>query len=487
MPWVKGAGVWPFGEEWLYQAMLGTYVPLLDMLGRLRSTGIRGAIVLGITPVLIEMLRDPVLQTRFDRYLEARIELLEADIVAFGVDDEPLRKLALGARAAIQNVRKRWRNEYKRDLVGAFADFAETGQVEIITSAATHAYLPLLNSQTNVEAQIANGIAVTTQAFGKRPLGIWLPECAFVPDLIALLERHGLQFFYAGDALEVEGRADMPRTFPGSRVSYFVRSPLARGEFADSDLGYPGNSWYREFYKRHERSGMRYWRVTDRDCGLGAKEPYEPARALEQLRLHANDFVRKIEAAGGATEQAHLALTFDAELFGHWWAEGILWLEETLVQVHYEGSALFEFPSSSLRRHPARAEFALPASSWGVGGDNRTWDNAQTRSYWDTVHAVQNEFSALLECGDAADPLMQQAARELLLLQSSDWPFLITNQSAGSYPVERFQTHAARFRECALAARNQPHDPKVVERAMRDDSLFAVVDTTSFTHAGAPA
>ncbi|MDQ6930211.1 MAG: DUF1957 domain-containing protein [Candidatus Eremiobacteraeota bacterium] len=489
LPWVKGAGVWPFGQEWLYQAMLGTYVPLLDMLGRLRAAGIRGAIVLGITPVLIEMLRDPLLQMGFDRYLDARVELLEADIVAFGSDEQPLRKLALGARAAIQNVRKRWRGAYKRDLAGSFADFAETGQIEIITSAATHAYLPLLESQAAVEAQIANGIAVTADAFGKRPAGFWLPECAFVPELLDVLERFEMQFFYADERAlrQAVPNVNAAFAFPGSPVSYFVRNPLARGELADSDLGYPGNSWYREFYKRHERSGMRYWRVTARDCGLGEKEPYEPARALEQLRLHANDFVRKIESLGNTAEQAHLTFTFDAELFGHWWAEGILWLEETLVQVHYEGAAVFEFPSSYLQRHRGRTEFALPASSWGAGGDNRTWANPQTRSYWEAVHGAQNEFTELLGRADAQSPLMQQAARELFLLQSSDWPFLISTGTAGEYPVQRFRTHAARFAECSRALRNRPHDPKVVQEAMRDDALFAVVETHPYARAAARA
>ena len=483
LPWVKGAGVWPFGQEWLYQAMLDTYLPLLDLLKRLRVGCVSGAITLGITPVLIEMLRDPELIAGFDAYLDARIELLEQDIVSFGEFETELRQLAMGTRATIQNVRKHW-HSYDRDLIRAFRDFAQTGEIEIITSAATHAYLPLLDSPAQIEAQIANGIAATTEAFGKAPAGIWLPECAFDPSLIPVLQRHNLRYFYAGERAVDELSPDVDRAyrFPKSDVAFFVRHPLARGELMDTDLGYPGNTWYREFYKRHNASGVRYWRVTSRDASLGEKEPYEPARAFEQIRLHADDFAKKILALE-SSEQTYFTFTFDAELFGHWWSEGIYWLEETLVQLYLEETAGFELPTTYLNRQSEISELALPRSSWGVGGDDRIWSNPQTAEYWEKVHALGAEFEELAATVDPQTPLMRQAARELFLLQSSDWPFLITNRGAGRFPFERIETHAHRFDQCVRAVRSQPHDAAVIDEAMRDDSLLAHINTRAFTQA----
>ena len=395
----------------------------------------------------------------------------------------------MGARAAIQNIRKRWQDSYDRDLIAAFRGFVASGEIEIITSAATHAYLPLLQSPAQIEAQVANGIAITTEAFGKPPTGIWLPECGFDPSIIPILERFGLRFFYADERSVAELTSDVDRAFVFSKsaVSFFVRHPLARGELMDTDLGYPGNSWYREFYKRHPASGLRYWRVTSRDLPLESKEPYEPARALEQIRLHAADFARKIEGLGRDSEQAYLSFTFDAELFGHWWSEGILWLEETLVQLYLEESADFELPSSYLESRTAPQDLALPRSSWGLSGDDRAWWNSKTQPYWEQLYAVQEAFETLAATYDPALPLMQQAARELFLLQSSDWPFLITSGTAGEYPLARIELHARRFAQCARALGNEPHDDDIIEAAMRNDSLIRCVQMQAFEPASKSA
>ena len=481
LPWLKRAGKWPFGEEWLYQAILSTYIPLADMLHRLRHSRISGAITLGITPVLIEMLRDPYFMDGFDAYVDSRVALLDDDIVTFGEREPKLRQLAIGARAHVQSMRKHWKNDYGRDLLAAFSEFAKAGEIEILTSAATHAYLPLMPARA-VEAQLANGIATTQSALGVRATGVWLPECAFERGIVPLLERLGLKYFYADERALADLTADLdrPLRYPNSGVSYFTRHPLARGELMDTDLGYPGNSWYREFYKRHERSGMHYWRVTDKNASFADKEPYEPARALEQIRRHAGDFVRKIRETPDGQDR-FLTFTFDAELFGHWWGEGILWLEETLVQLHHEGVAGFARPSEILASATSVEALELPRSSWGIGGDDRVWNNPNTAAYWDTVQEVQIEFEDLVHRYGQAAPFVQQAARELFLVQSSDWPFLMTNGEAGSYPQERVARHVRAFAEVARAARGETHDAAIVRDALNDDTLFGRVNLDSFS------
>ena len=474
LPWVKAAGKWPFGEEWLYQAMMDTYIPLLDLFTRLRTNGITGAITMGITPVLIEMLRDRALVAGFDAYLDSRVELLDEDIVAFGSSEPALRQLAIGARAFIQNMRTHWREHYNRDAIGAFREFARSGVIEIITSAATHAYLPLLDSSKAIEAQLATGLQTSTQAFDVAPAGVWLPECGYDPSIVPVLERLGLKYFYADERAihHLTPDVDRPLRIPNSSISYFARHPMARGELMDTDLGYPGNSWYREFYKRHNNSGMRYWRVTSKDATLREKEPYEPARALEQIRLHAADFSKKIEALKSESSRAYFTFTFDAELFGHWWGEGIWWLEETLVQLHHDQTADFVSPSTFLACDEPTEELELPRSSWGIGGDDRVWANPRTKDYWETVYSAQRRFEELSGFTHADSPLYLQAARELFCLQSSDWPFMISNHSADAYPIDRIAMHSFRFAQLEAALRNEPADQETIEDALQNDSLF---------------
>ena len=472
IPWVKRAGRWPFGEEWLFQAMLGTYIPLLDMLERLSSFRVRGAITLGITPVLIEMLRDRYLMGEFDTYLNSRLALLEGDLARFS-DDDPLQKLAYGARSTILAFQERWSTTYERDLILPITSLAQRHEIEIVTSAATHAYLPMLESEAAVEAQIATGIATTVDAFGVTPAGIWLPECAYDPRLVPLLERFGLRYFFADErVLALDVAPSRPFRVPDSKLAYFLRDPLARGEVMDSDLGYPGTEWCREFYKRDSYSGMRYWRVTSRTATLDEKLPYDPDRALAAVDAQASDFAQKVALRGAGGQSPYLVLTFDAELFGHWWGEGIAWLEQALLKIQQEGVADFVLPSAYLDAHPASEAHTLPRCSWGVGADDRTWDNPKTSAYWETVRDAQHRFEDLARRYGPGAPFVAQAARELFLLQSSDWPFLLTMGDAGDYPAERISTHATRFAACAAAAAGAPFDPTVLSGAEHADTAF---------------
>ncbi|MDP9111753.1 MAG: hypothetical protein M3M96_08985, partial [Candidatus Eremiobacteraeota bacterium] len=282
IPWVKRAGRWPFGEEWLFGAMLETYLPLLSLLERLRARGICQVITLGVTPVLIEMLRDSYLMRAFDGYLDSRAALLDADLVS--MEDEALRSLAVSARDEISRAREVWLGVYDRDLLAPLRDAAERGEIEIITSAATHPYLPLIDGNASLEVQLRTGIATTQSAFGAIPKGIWLPECGYAPHLLPVLERCGLNFFYT-DARAIARFAESSLgalALPDSSLAFYVRDRLANDLVEDESSGYPGGPWYREFHKRHERSGSLYWRVTDRKAGLGSKAVYESQRAHEE-------------------------------------------------------------------------------------------------------------------------------------------------------------------------------------------------------------
>lgn len=450
MPWVKRAGAWPFGEEWLFQAILETYIPLLDLLERLHAAGISHALTIGVTPVLIEQLQDLELLAGFDAYIETRARLLDGDIIRFASSQETiLRELALADRDDLLAKKTRWHGAYSRDIIGVLRHFCESGEIEILTSAATHAFLPLLAEDTSIDAQLAAGLAVSSRAFGFEPRGVWLPECAYHPRLIPILETHRLEYFFAdARAVGKSGGTDLfhPYHLPASPVCFFGRDELAVGAVWDNDLGYPGDGWYREYHKQDERSGVRYWRVTDRQTALHDKQIYQPVRARERALEHARHFaeriVRELSAASGATPP-YAVLTFDAELFGHWWAEGFIWLEEMLRLTQKNEFVEFELPGQYLQRYPARAELALIPSSWGIGGDYYVWDNPQVEWLWPIIHRCEREFIAISASADSA--LRARAQRELFLLQSSDWPFLITTGQAGEYARDRFNEHVSRF------------------------------------------
>ncbi|PZR57946.1 MAG: hypothetical protein DLM50_04630 [Candidatus Meridianibacter frigidus] len=483
MPWVKRSGRWPFGEEWLHEAITHTYLPLLEVLSRLRASGIRGAITVGVTPVLVEMLRDAELVRGFDAYLDSRIALAEADVARFAGGEPQLERLALASRENFLEQRERWRHLYYRDIVAALRDFAQTGEIEILTGAATHAYLPLLLLDESIEAQLSTGMEITADAFGIRPRGVWLPECAYDQRLAPILDRLGLEFFYT-DARAVRGSGAAPHAsyqISGHKVRFFVRDESTSGQVWDNDLGYPGDQWYREFHKRDPRSGARYWRVTCKENALEEKEPYDEARARARVQLHAEDFIAKIaDRTGSARPSTYFALTFDAELFGHWWAEGPEWLQRTIVSLQHSGVVRFELPSAYVDRCAPQASFALPASSWGTGGDHRVWLNGATAGYWERVHACERRFSQL----DRSDEkLYAQCARELLLLQASDWPFHLTGGTAGDFPQQRIDAHFERFTTLTAAVRRREPAPPISREAFGADTLFARPSLSAFGRA----
>ena len=258
---------------------------------------------------------------------------------------------------------------FDRDLVGAFASLAKTGHVEILTSGATHGYLPLLD-RASVHAQLAVGTRSTRRLLGVEPRGIWLPECAYAPGLEDILESHGLTHFFTdaallgGKRLVAEGHAfERERSGSGldaplisaddadtlrpylvreSNVVAIARHDKVSGQVWSANMGYPGEPAYREFHRKDDRSGLRYWRVTDTKTGLGAKEAYSPGVAYERVRGHATHFAGLVrETLARHREErgsnALLAVTFDSELFGHWWFEGVDWLGQVLRELASDG------------------------------------------------------------------------------------------------------------------------------------------------------
>jgi 1,4-alpha-glucan branching enzyme len=522
LPYVRKAGRWPFGEEWLYEAMAATYLPLLGIFEHLERDGVEAKVAVGITPVLLEQLADPYLQESFDAYV-ARVAVA-ADEDAVRADAGGQSRRAQLAREYAQRFRGLRADFTARggDLIAGFAGLAQRGRIEILTSAATHAFLPLLATESLVRAELRVGVETTRARLGVDPAGIWLPECAYRPGMERYLEELGLRYFFV-DAHAVTGASALsissesawtrdnagsrdaaralaeldrpsdatlrPHYVAGSRVAAFARSVEVSRQVWARNFGYPGDPAYREFHKRADTSGLHYWAVSGPAVDLGEKVEYDPAIAAARVREHAEHFAALVEElATDAGDRPCIVAPYDAELFGHWWFEGPEWIEAVLRRLAAGGVVDPATPSESLATDPPRDAVELPPTSWGEGGDFRVWSNAQTEWIWPEIHAAEYAMQDAARAHPHADPLMQlylnQAGRELLLLTSSDWPFLMTTGQAREYSVSRFQEHVARFKDCLAAGTSPARFNDDARRRLavyaEADNVFAALDYRIF-------
>ena len=523
LPYARNSGRWPHGEEWLHEAIIGTYLPLASTLLDLREARVPFQLTVGLTPVLLEQLTDKDIIDRFEEYAADQQRRAEEDVRRFAdLGDYSFESLATRYVDHLTKLLRVFRRTLSRDLVGAFADLMRSGHVEVLTSAATHGYLPLLERPDAIRAQLASGLRSTKLRVGIDPGGIWLPECAYTPGLERYLEEFGLTHFLvdaalveglearettlaplvarrtrgwvSGDAAATEvrygvpGRADVlsPYLVAASRVAVVARHPRVSGQVWSALHGYPGDGVYREFHRKDEVSGLRYWRVTDSTSGLDRKEPYDWDAAFDRTGSHAAHFVSLVRAELDEHRRATgrgglLVAAFDLELFGHWWFEGVAWLGTALRRFAEEGLGTSSL-NSYLRSHPPRESTHLRRGSWGKNNDDSTWLNERTHWMWielERAAARMEEVVAHADRGAAQRRAVAQAARELLIAQASDWEFLVTTGQADEYARERFRTHLLRFARCAEIARTGTGEDDLRELEELDNP-FPEVDWSAY-------
>jgi 1,4-alpha-glucan branching enzyme len=420
MPYVEGFGTWPFGEEWLWEAIATSYLPLLDVL-----SGPGGEpVTVSVTPVLADQLERRDAMGRCVRFLEEiRPDSHRLDIEALEAAGEPvlaaeLRRSADEYAAAAGRLREL---EAGGGLLAALAPHVSW------TSSATHAILPLLATDAASVLQVQTGMASHRRRFGGWRGGFWLPECAHAHWLDALLHDAGVR----ATCVELTGLFGLgdPRHLRPLAVSDGpVLWPLDRATMALvwSEDGYPSRAAYRD-YHRHTAHRHHAWRND------GA--PYDHAAALAQARADAADFVdrtlRRV-ADGGVCVCA-----LDTELLGHWWYEGVEWLRAVLQESERRGLALTTLDDALEHQEPVPGPSDLVVTSWGEGGDLRTWSGPQVAELAWRARRAELRLAAM------PDGPSERALRELLALQSSDWAFLHTRDSAGDYPLRRADAHHA--------------------------------------------
>lgn len=486
IPYCRKSGVWPAGEEWLFEAMNETYVPLLQVLRGFQIDGLRPGIMIGVVPVLAEQLADPYLKQRFVEYLEDRIRRAEQDCHRFRGNPENLR-IAEYWVERLRNNFNAFNHFFYQDILGTLKWLQEEGVVEVLTSAATHGFLPLLESDSSVFSQIRIGVDTYRKYFGRSPKGFWLPECAYRPAQRTKAEQRerkgidqwladeGLTYFFVESVgltraafLENRQGESSPTTGRGYRLAsgmaVFGRNEATGRQVWSAETGYPGDPHYLEFHAKDSESGLHYWRVT----GGPEKARYDPERARERVESHAGHFVDLLQQETRRLEQETsnpeplIVSPYDGELFGHWWHEGPAWIDSVFRRLADEPSLRTQGLGAFVERQGGSfSTIAMTASTWGMNSDFTVWLNPEHGWIWPYINACSRDLEIVLEkIGETGGPpddrggrIQRQLARELLLMEGSDWPFLLFTTQAKEYANQRFHHHHQRFQRLIWAAK----------------------------------
>jgi 1,4-alpha-glucan branching enzyme len=497
LPYVLNHGRWPHGSDWICEAAVDTYLPLLEMLNGLEIEGARCPITLGVTPILATQLAHPTFARELRTFLAQRLLACDEAITDFKRTGEktltPIAEFWRGRLARLERLFER----VDGDLVQALRHHEQAGRIEIMSSAATHGFLPLLAKDESIRLQLAAGRLEHRRLFGSDPVGCWVPECAYRPEgpwqphpdapgqahrvgIEEHLSEAGYQYFFTDSHLAQAGRtlglyrhpdfpdgalvaSDDPLDLPAARSPYrayqvsprrgrsavttLVRDPQASRLVWSRHQGYPGDGRYLEFHKIRFPGGLKFWRVTDPNVDLGGKERYDPNGARARARTHAENYaavVRQIAEEEGSAGGELIAVPFDTELFGHWWFEGVDFVTDLYRALSRQASPVATTASEHLARRPPTTAVHLAEGSWGANGDFSKWLNPETEWTWTRLWRAEERFWAAVDTSFGqveSEDILAQAARELLLAQSSDWQFIISSQTAGDYASKRFSEH----------------------------------------------
>jgi 1,4-alpha-glucan branching enzyme len=444
MPYVEGFGTYPFGEEWLFDAVIRSHVPVLEVADRLTMT---------VTPVLADQLEDAGVQERLRRFLiEWRIGAAEADLGEVPAECRDACEAELG--------RYRRALELFDDAGGSplrlFQEAAASGRIALAASSATHAVLPLLATRGALRLQLETGIRSHRRRFGWEG-GFWLPECAYVPGLEWRLAEHGVEWFCVDQSAHQEPAAAMT---PFATAAGPVALPIdweALGWLWSLD-GYPSDPAHAQFAGKSLR-GVRIWKV-----GGGG---YDPAAGEAAARRQAKEFLAAIagrlrEFSATAGRRGLLCFAVDTELLGHWWSEGPVWLRAVIEGAGEAGVRLVTVPQALAEHEPV--ERPLTASTWGEGKDFHTWDSPPVADLAWGARRLELRLLRALSRG-LRGGAGERAARELLAAQASDWAFLDQRGEAGDYAFERVTSHA----RAMLDAIDSPDSTEPRLRALAPD------------------
>jgi 1,4-alpha-glucan branching enzyme len=495
-------------EDWFFEAMTETYLPLLDVYERLSAEGVDFRVTMSLTPPLCAMMSDDLLISRFRDYLNRRIELSDKELSRTKNTD--FYYAAQMYNQKFKRYRSLFEDYYHGAILNGFKKFQEAGKLEIITCCATHGFLPLQVHKESVRAQIKTAAEDYRRKFDRSPRGIWLAECAFNPGDDKFLKEQGIRFFFMESHGVMHG-TPRPKygiyapVYTTCGVAAFARDMESAQQVWSAQSGYPGDSNYREFYRDlgydldydyikpylhsdgvRRNIGMKYHKITGK-VPLNQKQPYYPQDARNKAAEHAGNFMfnrqKQIEyLAGIITDRKPLVVSmYDAELYGHWWYEGIDFLEFLFKKIHYDQKDIkLITPMEYLAANPVNQIVEPSASSWGDKGYNEVWLNSGNDwIYRHLIKAAERMIELANRFPNAQGVLrraLNQAARELMLMQSSDWAFLMTVGTAKEYSTKRTQDHIKRFNAVYDMITGNRIDEAYIWDLEQKDNIFPEID-----------
>jgi 1,4-alpha-glucan branching enzyme len=521
LPYLSGHGVWPVGEEWLFQAWGTSWLPVTRLLEELAGEGHRDVLTLGVTPTVAHQVADGRLAGDLGTWLGGQMWRSEEQRWHhhLGVEVADLGPFYWRRFAELLTYHEQV--QQRGGLLVVWADLATRGVIELLGGPATHPYLPLQRDPTLIDAQLSCGLAHHASWSGRRPTGLWAPEMGYRPrgrvadataepdavdeDGTPTLPRigpelPGLEEHYAGHGIDhvlvdaptlvrAAGGAERDWTvrpaaphptqhtpdevvhdgvlIGDSEVAAFARDLAVAYHVWSPTAGYPGNQWYRDYYAAGTFGVHPSWRVTDRDLHPMDKRPYEPPAALRQVdrdAAHLHGVLREVldPRPGGLVVAA-----YDTELFGHWWFEGVDFLATLLRRLEADEQLTTTTLAGRLERRPPTRRLDLPESSWGYAKGHASWVSDTTRPMWQALADAEARARDALAGGRGSDRERAQVARELALLAASDWPFMATRGNSLGYAQERVRVHAERLHrlcDATVASETDDRDLSAMER-----------------------
>ncbi len=494
-------------EKWLYEAITETYIPLLNVFEQLMKDKVDFRVTMGLSPSLISMLIDPLLQHRYVRHIEKLIELASREVERTRWQPE-FNRLALMYLSKFNQAKYYFVDKYNRNIVEGFKIAQDAGKLEIMTCGATHGFFPLMDvCKASVRAQVRTAVDQYKRVFNRQPRGIWLPECGYNPGDDEILRENGLRYFFTDTHGVLHGT---PRPKYGvfapvyckSGVACFGRDLESSKQVWSAKQGYPGDANYREFYRDigfdldfdyikpyihadgiRTNTGIKYYKITGETDN---KQVYNIDKAQEMAASHAGNFMfnreKQVEYVADIIKRKPVIVSpYDAELFGHWWYEGPDWLNYLLRKIAYDQKTIKTItPSEYLDKYPKNQVITPSFSSWGYKGYSEFWLEGSNDWVYRHLHKASERMSELVKLYPNAKAItlraLNQSLRELLLAQSSDWAFIMTTGTHTTYAIERTKAHLLNFTKLYCQIKEHNIDEDWMRSVEEKNNIFPDID-----------
>lgn len=510
LPYVKSSYPGEYPEEnWLNDAINNTYLPLLRTLRRLDTKSVPFKLTFTISPTLASMLSDPILQERFVSYLDSRIGLGEKEVERTASEPEKNKLAKMYLELFLQN-KTDFVGLYGMNILNGFNELQKNGKINIITTFATHCYLPFFQSCTrSMEAQIYTAISTHTNMFNTTPSGFWLPELGYRQGIEDILSKFQIEYFFTAIhaflfGSKIPGNGIYAPVQVGKSGVYAFCRDLASSMYVLSQTeGYPGDFAYREYSRdisgeldeaylgndivypdgSRVKSGFKYYSNTD--GARDARHIYDPGKVDDVIKNHAENYIynlkKRVKKLLRYTDRPPVIVCpYDSQVFGHWWFEGISWLEEVIKELASDPELELIYPDDYLKAYPESEKISLSFSSCGNGGYSGDWLNGSNDWIYRHIYSITDKMTELAnrfsEEGGLKRRALNLAAREVLLAQASDWPFIMKSGIAAPFAARQVTEHVSNFLKIYNDLSGNSVDTEWLTNAEKKDSLFPDID-----------